>query len=109
MTHVISWLLVALVVTDWWAVVLAGLLRRAHPDVEQFGPQFWRLMLEAISGTAAAALATAFLLGYRLPPATGTIILVIALVATGGPGLIFLGDYYLGRFLKLRRKNDGPA
>lgn len=93
---VISWLLVVLVVTDWWAVLKCRAFMRDNPEVTQFRGQYWRLILEATAGTAGGVLGAAFLLGHQIPGPTGVAILVVALVATGGPGIVFLLDVYFG-------------
>lgn len=86
--------LIPVAVVDWWAVGIGVVAHRRRPDIEEVLPELDHMVRTASGGTIVAFLGLSFLVGGILPPGSGFILLVAALLLFSGRPIIFIVRYY---------------
>lgn len=86
--------LIPVAIVDWWAVAIGIIAHRRRPDVEEVVTELDHMVRTASGGTIVAFLGASFLFGGLLPPGSGLMLLVAALLLFSGRPIIFIYRYY---------------
>lgn len=86
--------LIPVAFVDWWAVAIGIVAHRRRPDVEEVVTELDHMVRTASGGTIVAFLGASFLVGGILPPGSGFILLVAALLLFSGRPILFIYRYY---------------